>query len=136
MPDTKIRSKSVELLAQALIGQDGSDQTISEKCNNLATDIEQQIYSHHGQAINAEYKESIRSHIFNLKDAKNNLRNRLVNDQLEASTFADMEGSDMAAPERRMSNDQLRRNSLRDSMAVNDLHPMERDLEDPERGRD
>jgi hypothetical protein len=42
----------------------------------------------------------------------------------------------MAAPERRMSNDQLRRNSLRDSMAVNDLHPMERDLEDPERGRD
>jgi hypothetical protein len=65
-------------------------ETISEKCSHLANDIEQQIYSHHGQAINAEYKESIRSHIFNLKDAKNNLRNRLVNDQLQASTFADM----------------------------------------------
>jgi hypothetical protein len=42
----------------------------------------------------------------------------------------------MAAPERRRSNEKLRRESIRDSMAINDLKPMHRDLEDPDAGRD
>jgi hypothetical protein len=64
--------------------------TIGDKCSHIATDIEQQIFSHHGEEVNSEYKEAIRSHIFNLKDAKNNLRSRLLNDQLSATAFADM----------------------------------------------
>lgn len=42
----------------------------------------------------------------------------------------------MAAPERRMSDEKLRRNSIRDSMGIDDLQPMHRDTEDPDRGRD
>ncbi|KAG2182294.1 hypothetical protein INT43_007221 [Umbelopsis isabellina] len=136
MPDDKIRSKSAELLAHALIGNEGDDSAIKDKCDRLASEIEEQIFVHHGNEVNVEYKEAIRSHVLNLKDTKNNLRNRLLNDQLNASTFADMEGQEMAAPERRMSDEKLRRNSIRDSMAVDDLQPMHRDDEDPDRGRD
>lgn len=63
---------------------------IKDKCDHLASEIEQQIFVHHGEEVNGEYKEAIRSHVLNLKDTKNNLRNRILNDQLNASTFADM----------------------------------------------
>ncbi|KAH8556439.1 transcription elongation factor S-II [Umbelopsis sp. PMI_123] len=136
MPDNKIRSKSVDLLTQALIGQDNNNANINDKSSSLANHIEQEIFSQHGQEINNEYKEAVRSHVFNLKDSKNNLRSRLLNDELQPTVFADMASSEMAAPERRRSNEKLRRESLRDSMAINDLQPMHRDLEDPDAGRD
>ncbi|KAM3586174.1 Transcription elongation factor A protein 1, variant 2 [Umbelopsis sp. WA50703] len=90
MPSDKIRSKSAELLAHALIGNDGDDATIKDKCTRLASETEQQIFVHHGEEINNDYKEAIRSHVLNLKDTKNNLRSRLLSDQLNATTFADM----------------------------------------------
>ncbi|KAI8581879.1 hypothetical protein K450DRAFT_229673 [Umbelopsis ramanniana AG] len=136
MPDNKIRSKSIELLAHALIGQDSGDANVSDKSTTLASNIEEEIFSQHGQEINNEYKEAVRSHVFNLKDSKNNLRSRLLNDELQPTAFAEMESNEMAAPERRRSNEKLRRESIRESMAINDLQPMHRDLEDPDAGRD
>lgn len=63
---------------------------MSDKCTTLASNIEQEIFSQHGQEINNDYKEAVRSHVFNLKDSKNNLRSRLLNDELQPSTFAEM----------------------------------------------
>jgi hypothetical protein len=65
---------------------------INDKSNSLANHIEQEIFSQHGQEINNEYKEAVRSHVFNLKDTKNNLRSRLLNDELQPTVFADMVG--------------------------------------------
>jgi hypothetical protein len=65
---------------------------ISDKCTALANNIEQEIFSQHGQEINNEYKEAVRSHVFNLKDSKNNLRSRLLNDELQPTAFAEMVG--------------------------------------------
>ncbi|KAG0164693.1 RNA polymerase II elongation factor [Apophysomyces sp. BC1034] len=124
-----IRSKSIELLNQSL-SDTGHPQ------DALAKAIEQEIYWEQDQKVNDKYKAAVRTHVFNLKDRKNPLRQKLISGQINPTHFAHMSASEMATADRRAENELLRRSSIFDSMGIDDLKPRERDLDDPEPSHD
>ena len=56
----------------------------------LAESIESAIYELNDAEINSGYKESIRSHILNLKDQQNPLRQRVLTGEIDPMEFASM----------------------------------------------
>jgi len=76
-------------------------------------------------------RHSIRSRILNLKD-KNNplLRAGVLTGEITPAEFAHMSSEDMASPQRRHENIQLRRNSLTQSVGFNDIQPVHSPEED------
>ncbi|KAL1927634.1 hypothetical protein VTP01DRAFT_3455 [Rhizomucor pusillus] len=116
-----IRRKTTELLQEALAS--GGGETNLNDIYALAELIENEIYKSHHQKVDADYKQSVRSHIFNLKDSNNTIRERVLSGEIEPSAFAVMTAKDMASPERRREDDRLRRNSIIDSMGFDDRHP-------------
>ncbi|KAI8364642.1 transcription factor S-II, central domain-containing protein [Radiomyces spectabilis] len=128
MPESGVRQKSSKLLQEALTG--GSDIS-GESIHKLAEDIEQFIFEEHSDN-DEHYKESIRSHVFNLKDDKNPLRERVLSGELDPREFAHMDTAAMATNERRRSDEQMRRSSIIDSMGIDDLQPRHRDLDSAE----
>ncbi|KAI8142963.1 transcription elongation factor S-II [Fennellomyces sp. T-0311] len=125
-----IRRKSQDLLHKALLetpGQEGDLQPLAES-------IESAIYELQNGQVNDGYKESIRSHILNLKDKQNPLRQRVLNGEIDPAEFASMDAAEMATADRRKSNEELRRTSLQASMGYNvDNRPRHRDLEGEDR---
>ncbi|CAO3621432.1 unnamed protein product [Cunninghamella echinulata] len=116
-----IRGKSTDLLKNAL---DDNDQ--------LAKEIEQAIYEKYSN-VDKDYKESIRSHIFNLKDTSNPyLKIKVVQGTIPPKEFAEMDSDAMASLDRRQSNEILRRSSLLDSLNMQHAVPRYRDLDDPD----
>jgi len=77
------------------------------------------------------HRHCIRSRILNLKD-KNNplLRSGILSREFSPIEFAHMSSEDMASPQRRQENIRLRRNSLTQTVGVNDLRPMNMPGED------
>ncbi|KAF7723477.1 hypothetical protein EC973_001988 [Apophysomyces ossiformis] len=120
-----VRRKSVELLNKSLSSTDQPQDT-------LAKAIEEEIYRIRGQKVDDDYKALVRSHVFNLKDTKNPLRQKVISGQIDPGSFARMNTNEMATADRRAENEQLRRSSILDSMGIMDLKPRERDLDDPE----
>ena len=55
----------------------------------VAEAVEQQIYESHQNKVNEAYKESIRSHLFNLKE-NDILRQRVVSGVITPAQFAQM----------------------------------------------
>ncbi|KAI8330879.1 transcription factor S-II, central domain-containing protein [Chlamydoabsidia padenii] len=120
MSDT-IRQKSTELLRQAL----------SEN-ERLAREIEQAIYDLNPD-VDSDYKNSIRSHVFNLKDPSNPaLKEKVMSGTIDPLWFAEMDADAMASLDRRQSNEILRRSSIIDSLDTQQAKPMKRDLDDPD----
>ncbi|CAO3610867.1 unnamed protein product [Cunninghamella blakesleeana] len=116
-----IRGKSTDLLKNAL---DDNEQ--------LAKEIEQAIYDAHSK-VDKDYKESIRSHVFNLKDTSNPyLKSKVMQGTIPPKEFAEMDADAMASLDRRQSNEILRRNSLLDSLNMQHATPRYRDLDDPD----
>ena len=56
----------------------------------LAESIESAIYELNDAEINSGYKESIRSHILNLKDRQNPLSQRVLTGEIDPMEFASM----------------------------------------------
>ncbi|CDH55996.1 predicted protein [Lichtheimia corymbifera JMRC:FSU:9682] len=125
------RRKSQDLLHKALSsGQDNGGQ---EDLTDLAKTIEEAIYEQQDCQVDSAYKETIRSHILNLKDSRNPLKDQLLSGQVDPVEFAAMTASEMATADRRRSNEELRRSSLQASMGYTaDNRPKHRDLEGEE----
>ncbi|KAI8097152.1 transcription factor S-II, central domain-containing protein [Halteromyces radiatus] len=124
MSDTKhIREKSTELLQHALNNNEA-----------LAKDIERAIYNIHSNHMNTDYKNAIRSHVLNLKDTSNPLlKENVLQRVIDPVEFAHMDANAMASLDRRQTNEILRRSSLLDSLDTEQVQPMKRDLDDPDR---
>lgn len=56
----------------------------------MAKCIEKEIYAANHNQINNEYKESIRSHVYNLRDTKNPLRQHVLSGSISPSELAHM----------------------------------------------
>ncbi|KAI9254475.1 transcription elongation factor S-II [Phascolomyces articulosus] len=127
-----IRQKSQDLLHKALAenNKNSTSKVEEDDLQPLAESIETAIYELHDAQVNNSYKESIRSHILNLKDQQNPLSQRVLNGEVDPMEFASMDSAEMATADRRKSNEQLRRNSLQASMGyTTDNRPRHRDLE-------
>ncbi|KAG2220603.1 hypothetical protein INT45_002625 [Circinella minor] len=132
-----VRRKSQDLLHKALFESNNNDIVTTQteeggedNLQALAKSIENAIYELNDGEINNGYKESIRSHILNLKDRQNPLSQRVLTGEVDPMEFASMDSAEMATADRRQSNEQLRRNSLQASMGYTmDNRPRHRDLE-------
>ncbi|RHZ72829.1 hypothetical protein Glove_238g3 [Diversispora epigaea] len=127
----KIRDNVIKMLYQALVGNsNGSDESQLAEKSRL---IEHFIYRDCNFQVNKHYKDTARSKVWNLKDTKNpELRLNVVNGTIGEEEFARMDAEAMASKERKRQNVMLRKNSLRDSIAIMDLKPVTTDESDPE----
>lgn len=57
---------------------------------DLAKTIEEAIYEQQDCQVDSAYKETIRSHILNLKDSRNPLKDQLLSGQVDPVDFAAM----------------------------------------------
>ncbi|KAI9319621.1 transcription factor S-II, central domain-containing protein [Dichotomocladium elegans] len=105
---------------------------LAEDLAKLAGQIEDAIYKSHDQQTSNDYKASLRSHVFNLKDPKNPLRKRILSGSVTPTTFARMSADDMASPELRLETEQLRRRSIVDSMGIDSMKPRHRAQDNPD----
>jgi Transcription factor S-II (TFIIS), central domain len=103
---------------------------------SLSAEIEQAIFEAHQNQTHNEYRwaspqfkltnrHCVRSRILNLKD-KNNplLAAGVLSREILPTEFAHMTSEDMASPQRRQENMRLRRNSLTQTVGVNDMKPV------------
>ncbi|KAK9465457.1 transcription factor S-II, central domain-containing protein [Lipomyces arxii] len=90
---------------------------------SLGRAIEETIYAANGANVSTLYKASIRSHIFNLKDKRNNLRNRLLEGDLTPERFAKMSAKDMASADQNEEDERLRKESLQRTILSADNLP-------------
>lgn len=63
--------------------------SIDESCL-MAKQIEKEIYVANHNQVNNEYKESIRSHVYNLRDTKNPLRQHVLSGSISPTELAHM----------------------------------------------
>ena len=76
-------------------------------------------------------RHCIRSRILNLKDKNNPLLSTAVlTREISPVEFANMTSEEMASPQRRQENIRLRRNSLTQSVGINDRRPIHMSDED------
>lgn len=64
--------------------------TLLEDLKNLAGSIEDELYKVNGEKVSQAYKESVRSHVFNLKDTSNPLRQKVLSGEIVPKEFAVM----------------------------------------------
>jgi len=96
----EVRSGCRKLLLGAIRGTDDLPEGCNEEiCQNIATDLEEAIFSQFKQT-NQRYKTQIRSRVFNLKDKKNPmLRMSVLCGMISAEKLAKMTSEDMANDE-------------------------------------
>ncbi|XP_078088097.1 transcription elongation factor A N-terminal and central domain-containing protein isoform X2 [Mustelus asterias] len=94
-----VRAKCMELLFQALIGSETTDETMVEMWKSIAKEIEHFIYTLHLKN-DKRYRACIRSKIANLKNPKNpHLRQKILSGEVTPQMFAEMSVMDMASEE-------------------------------------
>ncbi|KAJ8661335.1 hypothetical protein O0I10_003085 [Lichtheimia ornata] len=128
----QIRRKSAELLEEALCDSPAPAHATADEACSMAKCIEKEIYAANHNQINNEYKESIRSHIYNLRDTKNPLRQHVLSGSISPAELAHMTTKDMASPELRLETEQLRRRSIADSMEYDTIQPRHREQDNPD----
>ncbi|KAI9488466.1 transcription elongation factor S-II [Zychaea mexicana] len=110
-----VRRKGTQLLQQAL----------GASSEGVAEAIEHEIYESHESKVDDSYKESLRTHLFNLKQ-NDPLRQRVLSGDITPADFAQMSTDDMAGPELRMTEQHLRRQSITDSIFHDHIRPRHR----------
>ncbi|XP_048396214.1 ras-related protein Rab-9A isoform X1 [Stegostoma tigrinum] len=94
-----VRAKCIELLFQALIGSETTDERVVEMWRSIANKVEQYIHTLH-MNNDKRYKTCIRSRIANLKNPKNpHLRQKILSGEVTPQMFAEMSVMDMASEE-------------------------------------
>ncbi|KAI9246475.1 transcription factor S-II, central domain-containing protein [Phascolomyces articulosus] len=118
-----IRNKGTQLLQQVL----GTNEGVAEA-------IEQEIYETHQNKVDENYKESLRTHLFNLKE-NGLLRQRVISGDITPQTFAQMSTDDMAKPDLRLAEEHLRRRSITDCIFHDHIQPRHRNQDNPDEDR-
>ncbi|NXP78286.1 TEANC protein, partial [Ramphastos sulfuratus] len=97
-PMTALRCKCRDLLYKTLTGS-GKDEGETDKCLELAKEIEEHIFVLHARS-DRKYKNCIRSKISNLKNPKScHLKHNLFTGALSPKAFAEMTVMEMASDE-------------------------------------
>ncbi|KAK9315431.1 transcription factor S-II, central domain-containing protein [Lipomyces starkeyi] len=78
----------------------------------LSAAIEEEIYKANGANIGPKYKSSMRSHLVNLKNKKNNLRERILAGEVSPQKFAVMSTEEMSTRERIEEDELLKQRNL------------------------
>ncbi|XP_068452794.1 transcription elongation factor A protein 2 isoform X5 [Clinocottus analis] len=108
-----VRNKCRELLVAAL-QTDDDHKTIGVHCENLAAQIEEEIFQEF-KATDIKYKTRLRSRISNLKDQKNpELRRNVLCGNISAQRIASMTAQEMASAELKQMRETLTKESIRE----------------------
>ncbi|KAK9318753.1 transcription factor S-II, central domain-containing protein [Lipomyces orientalis] len=78
----------------------------------ISSAIEEEIYKANGANIGPKYKTSMRSHLVNLKNKKNDLRERVLCGEISPQKFANMSTEDMSTRERIKEDELLKQRNL------------------------
>ncbi|KAK9372322.1 transcription factor S-II, central domain-containing protein [Lipomyces chichibuensis] len=78
----------------------------------LSAAIEEEIYKANGANIGPKYKSSMRSHLVNLKNKKNDLRERILSGEVSPQKFAVMSTEEMSTRERIKEDELLKQRNL------------------------
>ncbi|KAK9385977.1 transcription factor S-II, central domain-containing protein [Lipomyces mesembrius] len=78
----------------------------------LSAAIEEEIYKANGANIGPKYKSSMRSHLVNLKNKKNDLRERILTGEVSPQKFAVMSTEEMSTRERIKEDELLKQRNL------------------------
>ncbi|KAJ3189127.1 Transcription elongation factor A protein 2 [Gaertneriomyces sp. JEL0708] len=110
-----MRDRFRNAISQALQGQ---EQETASAATQKAPQIEEALYER-CQGSENDYKEAVRSAIFNLKDKRNPLlRERVLGNEISPTEFANMSPEDMASPERQEEIRQARRKSINEVLTL------------------
>ncbi|XP_040048958.2 transcription elongation factor A protein 2 isoform X2 [Gasterosteus aculeatus] len=108
-----VRNKCRELLVAAL-QTDDDHKTIGVHCENLAAQIEEEIFQEF-KTTDIKYKTRLRSRISNLKDQKNpDLRRNVLCGNISAQRIASMTAEEMASAELKQKRQDLTKESIRE----------------------
>ncbi|XP_056279291.1 transcription elongation factor A protein 2 [Pseudoliparis swirei] len=108
-----VRNKCRELLVAAL-QTDDDHKTIGVHCENLAAQIEEEIFQEF-KTTDIKYKTRLRSRISNLKDQKNpDLRRNVLCGNISAQRIASMTAEEMASAELKLMRESLTKESIRE----------------------
>ncbi|KAK7204873.1 transcription factor S-II, central domain-containing protein [Myxozyma melibiosi] len=110
------RAKTTEVLAAALRE---SEKAVGIDVDEMAKEIEQEIYKTCGANIGTGYKISMRAHLMTLKNKKNDLRERMLAGEVKPAEFAHMSSQEMTSREQKAQDEKLQEKNLQ--MAI--LHP-------------
>ncbi|KAK9359801.1 transcription factor S-II, central domain-containing protein [Lipomyces starkeyi] len=78
----------------------------------ISAAIEEEIYKANGANIGPKYKSSMRSHLVNLKNKKNDLRERILDGEVSPQKFAVMSTEEMSTRERIEEDELLKQRNL------------------------
>ncbi|KAK9367365.1 transcription factor S-II, central domain-containing protein [Lipomyces kononenkoae] len=78
----------------------------------LSAAVEEEIYKSNGANIGARYKASMRSRLINLKNKKNDLRERILSGEVSPQKFAIMSTEEMSTRERIKEDELLKQRNL------------------------
>jgi len=110
----EVRSRCRELLLNAIKGEDLPEGIDMEKCEDLATMLEDEINTLHSNQM--KYKNQVRSRVFNLKDKKNpGLRANFLLGIITPAKLAGMTSEEMANDEIKKQREQFVKEGIKDS---------------------
>jgi len=113
-----VREKCQSVLFAALREGSESNSMSTSKIKELCCQIETEIFKVCSNSIGNDYKTSMRSHLVNLKDKRNDLRERLLSGEVCPSAFARMSTEDMSTAERKKQDEELRQRALEQSIVT------------------
>ncbi|KAK9761570.1 transcription elongation factor TFIIS [Basidiobolus ranarum] len=118
-----VRKKGIDMIFGAL----KEDRLASDKQETQLLDkamrIEEGIFNEeHNTSHN--YRSKIRSKVLNLKDPTNpDLRRSIILGDISVEQFSEMNSEDMASEQRKQENARIRRDSLKNSIGIDNLKP-------------
>jgi len=107
IPKTRMQEPKIDstrltfrsMLTNSLVTE-GDTGPIAAEIDDLANEIEERLYEFFGSdSSSREYKQKVRSIVFNLKDQKNNLRQRVLSSEIKPDTLCRMSSEEMANEE-------------------------------------
>ncbi|KAK9472287.1 transcription factor S-II, central domain-containing protein [Dipodascopsis tothii] len=111
-----VRKKCQEAMYTALIAETTGTGVTTSQVQSLSQKIEDEIYKACADSVGADYKTSMRSRLVNIKDKKNDLKDRLLDGRVTPAEFARMSTEQMSTVERRKEDEALRQQALRQSI--------------------
>ncbi|KAF3920891.1 hypothetical protein ABW21_db0207253 [Orbilia brochopaga] len=114
--DEDPRNKCIGMLYDGLcLGTDAPADDIFK----IVKDIEHHLYRNHGNRVNDQYRQKLRSIYLNLKDQKNpNLRRNVLSGRIEPQRLAMMSSEEMASAERKSEDQKIEEENMKEAMVA------------------
>ncbi|KAK9236293.1 transcription factor S-II, central domain-containing protein [Lipomyces kononenkoae] len=106
----KTNRQKCQLAIESAFNESPASNNVDVKA--LSSAIEEEIYKSSGANIGGKYKTSMRSHLINLKNKKNDLRERILCGELSPQKFAVMSTEEMSTRERIKEDELLKQRNL------------------------